>query len=126
MTRFHEQIMKARADMIANGMCEYIYPEADWEETDFRDWSLCMDHGYIIQECGDCFAINEYHIEEGKDFYKEYFIDSVDYIDGEHIIREKPKKSMSQKISDWLNDRNNNENDLVDFLVDNCGVVLTE
>ena len=34
--------------------------------------------------------------------------------------------SVSDKISAWLNDKNNNENDLIDFLVDECGVVLEE
>ena len=32
--------------------------------------------------------------------------------------------SMKKKITNWLNDRNNNENDLVDFLIDECGIVL--
>jgi len=31
---------------------------------------------------------------------------------------------LREKISDWLNDRNNNEYDLVYFLIDECGVVL--
>ena len=30
------------------------------------------------------------------------------------------------KISNWLNDKNNNENDLIDFLVEECGVVIKE
>ena len=34
--------------------------------------------------------------------------------------------SVSDKISTWLNDKNNNENDLIDFLVEKCGVVLEE
>lgn len=33
---------------------------------------------------------------------------------------------MKNKISAWLNDKNNNENDLIDFLVDECGVVLED
>jgi len=31
---------------------------------------------------------------------------------------------LREKISDWLNDRNNNEYDIVEFLIDECGVVL--
>ena len=33
---------------------------------------------------------------------------------------------LKTKISTWLNDKNNNENDLVDFLIDECGVVLED
>ena len=33
---------------------------------------------------------------------------------------------LKNKISAWLNDKNNNENDLIDFLVDECGVVLED
>ena len=33
---------------------------------------------------------------------------------------------LKTKISAWLNDKNNNENDLVDFLIDECGVVLED
>ena len=33
-------------------------------------------------------------------------------------------QQLREKISNWLYDRNNNENDLVDFLVDECGVVI--
>ena len=33
---------------------------------------------------------------------------------------------LKTKISAWLNDKNNNENDLIDFLVEECGVVIKE
>ena len=29
---------------------------------------------------------------------------------------------LKTKISAWLNDKNNNENDLLDFLIDECGI----
>jgi chromosome segregation ATPase len=34
--------------------------------------------------------------------------------------------SLRQKISSWLNNPDNNEGDLVDFLVDECGIELKE
>tara|TARA_R110000823_G_scaffold310939_1_gene436120 strand:- start:2060 stop:2497 length:438 start_codon:yes stop_codon:yes gene_type:complete len=33
---------------------------------------------------------------------------------------------LKTKISAWLNDKNNNENDLIDFLVEECGIILKE
>ena len=39
-------------------------------------------------------------------------------------LKEEQEKPMKKKITNWLNDRNNNENDLVDFLIDECGIVL--
>tara|TARA_R110002012_G_scaffold203845_2_gene373265 strand:- start:424 stop:900 length:477 start_codon:yes stop_codon:yes gene_type:complete len=33
---------------------------------------------------------------------------------------------LKTKISAWLNDKNNNENDLIDFLVEECGIILEE
>ena len=34
------------------------------------------------------------------------------------------EEDIQKKITNWLNDKNNNENDLVDFLIDECGIVL--
>ena len=39
---------------------------------------------------------------------------------------EQKDNSLRQKISSWLSNRDNSEGDLVDFLVDECGIVLEE
>jgi len=33
---------------------------------------------------------------------------------------------LRKKISDWISDRSNHENDLIDFLIDDCGCELRE
>ena len=35
-------------------------------------------------------------------------------------------QSLKIKIGKWLSDRKNDENDLIDFLIDECGVVIEE
>ena len=35
-------------------------------------------------------------------------------------------QQLREKIGAWLSDKTNHEGDLVDFLVDNCGVVIQE
>ena len=34
--------------------------------------------------------------------------------------------TLANKISEWLSNRNNHEGDLVDFLVDECGIVFND
>jgi hypothetical protein len=68
-TTFHEQMKKLRADN------EYrnVFPNDNWSAQDYKDIFWCIDKGYLVQNCGTSFIINEEW--EGDDVYAEEFLE---------------------------------------------------
>ena len=69
MTTFHEQMKQLRADN------EYrkVFPNDNWSAQDYKDIFWCIDKGYLVQNCGTSFIINEEW--EGDDVYAEEFLE---------------------------------------------------
>ena len=71
MTTFHEQMKNARE---FEGRTIRDYPS--WTLQDYRDFMFCVEKGYLWQECGGCFIINQEW--EGDDIYAEEFLEEED------------------------------------------------
>ena len=68
MTRFHEQMKNARE---FEGRTIRDYPS--WTLKDYRDFMFCVEKGYLVQNCGTSFMINEEW--EGDDIYAKEFLE---------------------------------------------------
>ena len=90
----------------------------------FQDW-------YERRECdsADCVEYEEWkHAQPSADEFicsEEAKCTNDDNCKGCYGTDDE-EEDIQKKIGDWLNDKNNNENDLVDFLIDECGVVIKE
>ena len=76
MTTFHEQMKHARE---FEGRTIRDYPS--WTLQDYRDFMFCVEKGYLWQECGGCFIINQEW--EGDDIYAEEFLEEEEEKDEE-------------------------------------------
>ena len=74
MTRFHEQMKILRSMDYGN-----VYPNDDWELQDYKDIFWCIDQGYLVQDCGESFMINEEW--EGDDIYAEEFLPEEEVVE---------------------------------------------
>jgi hypothetical protein len=75
MTIFHEQMKQLRADN------EYrnVFPNDKWKIQDYKDMFWCIDKGYLVQDCGVSFMINEEW--EGDDLYAEEFLEEEEEVE---------------------------------------------
>jgi hypothetical protein len=81
-----------------------------WEEKDCP----IEDNNDDCSRCGIILTNDDMYSETGKceDCLEE--------------VEEMTTQQLREKIGAWLSDKTNHEGDLVDFLVDECGVVLKE
>ncbi len=106
MTRFHEQINEAIGDDKFNpNYDKYIGYNDDWILQDYKDFCDCMEAGFIIQECGDCFIINKDHIEA----WRSYGADNYYYKRWEY----------SQEFGDLPIEETNDD-------CSDCGIILSD
>ena len=75
-------------------------------------WVECSCSAHTGWYCDSC--------SPGNDCYDDEECDCCNPLEDEE------DKQLREKIGAWLSDKTNHEGDLVDFLVDDCGVVVEE
>jgi len=72
---FHEQMRFIRQDY-NNKIINSVFPHDDWDIQDYKDFHLCIENGYLVQECGSHFKIgltDDFTEDTTDDFYTQHF-----------------------------------------------------
>jgi hypothetical protein len=120
MTTFHEQMKKLRDDD------EYgnIFPNDDWTLQDYKDIFWCINKGYLVQDCGTSFMINQEW--EGDDIYAEEFLEEeleVNYIVYGEWLEYDDDGSLARTYNDEFTEFKSKEEALLEYnrLIKNNG-----
>ena len=102
MTTFHEQMKKLRDDN------EYrnVFPNDKWTLQDYKDIFWCIDEGYLVQDCGESFMINEEW--EGDDIYAKEFLNDIGEVEEEEEVEfngDKMDNILNPDGLDWSFDK---------------------
>ena len=81
MTTFHEQMKQLRDDN------EYrnVFPNDKWTLQDYKDMFWCIEQGYLVQDCGVSFMINE-EWGDKDDLYAEEFLNDIGEVEEEEEV----------------------------------------